>query len=57
MEDQIRARAYALWEADGSPAGKDQNYWFKAATELAAAAAKTIKPARKRAPSAKKKVA
>ena len=57
MEDQIRARAYALWEADGCPVGQDQNYWFKAATELAAAAAKTIKPARKRAVSAKKKAA
>ncbi|MGV8955791.1 MAG: DUF2934 domain-containing protein [Cypionkella sp.] len=57
MEDQIRARAYALWEADGRPAGQDQNYWFKAATEMAAAAAKTIKPARKRAPAARKKVA
>ena len=48
MEDQIRKRAYALWEADGRPAGQDQSYWFKAATELAAAAAQTIKPPRKR---------
>jgi DUF2934 family protein len=57
MEDQIRVRAYALWEADGHPAGQDQNYWFKAATELAAAAAKAIKPASKRTASARKKAA
>lgn len=57
MEDQIRARAYALWEADGRPAGQDQTYWFKAATDLAAAAAKTIKPARKRTATARKKAA
>ena len=54
MEDQIRDRAYALWEADGRPAGQDQNYWFKAATELAAAGAKSIKPPRKRAAPVKK---
>lgn len=54
MDDQVRRRAYELWEADGRPHGQDQQYWFKALAELAAAAAKTIKPARKRAPRAKK---
>lgn len=54
MEDQVRSRAYQLWEDDGRPQGQDQQYWFKAAAELAAAAAATIKPARKRAPRAKK---
>jgi hypothetical protein len=54
MEDQIKARAYQLWEADGCPAGQDQTYWFKAVAELASAAAATIKPARKRAPRVKK---
>lgn len=54
MEDQVKRRAYQLWEQDGRPHGNDQQYWFKAAAELAAAAAKTIKPARKRAPSVKK---
>jgi hypothetical protein len=58
MQDEIQRRAYALWEADGSPAGQDQTYWFKAVAELAAEAAKTIKsPPRKRAPRAKKAAA
>ena len=48
MEDQVRRRAYELWEADGYPAGQDQQYWFKALAEIAAAGAATIKPARKR---------
>lgn len=56
MQEEIQRRAYALWEADGRPAGQDQTYWFKAVAELTADAAKTIKsPApRKRAPRAKK---
>lgn len=28
--DQIRLRAYHLWEAEGRPAGRDQEYWFRA---------------------------
>ena len=54
MDDQIKRRAYELWEADGRPEGKDQNYWFKAVADLASNAAKTIKPTRKRAPRVKK---
>ena len=54
MEDQVRRRAYELWEADGRPHGQDQQYWFKAMAELATQAAKTIKPPRKRAPRVKK---
>jgi hypothetical protein len=54
MEDQVRRRAYELWEADGRLHGQDQQYWFKAMAELATAAAQTIKPPRKRAPRAKK---
>lgn len=54
MDDQIKRRAYELWEADGRPDGQDQTYWFKAAADLASAAAQTIKPARKRASRAKK---
>ncbi|WIJ23476.1 DUF2934 domain-containing protein [Devosia sp. RR2S18] len=49
MEDQIKRRAYELWEADGRPAGQDQSYWFKAVAEMATAVAANIKPARKRA--------
>lgn len=54
MQDQIQRRAYEMWEADGSPEGQDQTYWFKAVAEITAEAAKTIKPAPKRAPRVKK---
>ena len=54
MHDEIQRQAYSLWEADGRPEGQDQTYWFKAVSQLAADAAKTIKPARKRAPGVKK---
>ncbi|MDB5473212.1 MAG: hypothetical protein JWP99_515, partial [Devosia sp.] len=54
MEDQIKERAYELWEADGRPQGQDQNYWFKAVADLASSAAKTIKPPRKRTTRVKK---
>lgn len=57
MEDQVRRRAYELWEADGRPQDQDQRYWFEALTEVAAKAAETIKPPRKRAPRAKKAAA
>lgn len=54
MEDQVRRRAYELWEAEGCPAGSDQQFWFKALAEIAAGAAATIKPPRKRATRVKK---
>lgn len=54
MEDPIRHRAYELWEAAGRPEGTDQHFWFVAAGEMAASAAKSMKPARKRKPAAKK---
>ncbi|MBA4148817.1 MAG: DUF2934 domain-containing protein [Verrucomicrobia bacterium] len=34
MEEQIRTRAYYLWEADGCPQGRDWEYWMKATQEL-----------------------
>lgn len=33
-DNDIRDRAYALWQQDGSPAGKDQEYWHRAEREL-----------------------
>lgn len=54
MEDQVRRRAYELWEADGRPQGQDQHYWFKAMAELAAAVAAVSGPPRKRAPRLRK---
>ena len=30
-EDRIRAKAHALWEADGKPDGKERTHWEQAA--------------------------
>jgi hypothetical protein len=30
-EERIRARAHALWEADGKPLGRDREHWEQAA--------------------------
>ncbi|MET3925806.1 DUF2934 domain-containing protein [Devosia sp. 2618] len=34
-DEEIRARAYALWQTDGAPEGQDEHYWHKAERELA----------------------
>ena len=34
QDNDIRDRAYALWVSDGSPEGKDQEYWYRAEREL-----------------------
>ncbi|WP_227590659.1 DUF2934 domain-containing protein [Cereibacter sphaeroides] len=34
-EARIRQRAYELWEAEGQPAGRDQDYWLRAEAEIA----------------------
>ena len=33
-EDQIRERAYALWELDGRPDGRSDEYWEQACREF-----------------------
>jgi hypothetical protein len=33
-EDDIRLRAYALWEADGRPEGSHEMHWLQALREL-----------------------
>jgi hypothetical protein len=33
-EDDIRLRAYALWEADGRPQGSHDVHWLQALREL-----------------------
>lgn len=33
-EDQIRRRAYELWQAEGQPHGHDVEHWQKAESEL-----------------------
>lgn len=59
-DELLRARAYALWEEEGRPHGRDADHWAAAEAELFGDAAKpaaapeaTAKPARKpRAPAA-----
>ena len=52
-EEAIRDRAYAIWEREGRPPGRDRDHWLQAAWELsgeeakAAAAGKTAKLAAK----------
>ena len=35
-ETRIEERAYALWEAEGHPHGRDEEHWHRAAREIAA---------------------
>ncbi|CAM2149753.1 DUF2934 domain-containing protein [Paraburkholderia tropica] len=35
-EERIRRRAYQLWEDDGSPEGKADEYWGRAEKQVAA---------------------
>jgi Protein of unknown function (DUF2934) len=30
FEQAVRDTAYFLWESDGRPAGREQDYWFRA---------------------------
>lgn len=34
QDNDIRDRAYALWIDDGSPEGRDDEYWYRAEREL-----------------------
>ncbi|HYZ62303.1 MAG TPA: DUF2934 domain-containing protein [Acetobacteraceae bacterium] len=34
-EQMIRERAHSLWEADGRPEGREQEYWLRAEQLLA----------------------
>ncbi len=34
-EDRIRERAYALWEQEGRPDGREQDHWTQASGEMA----------------------
>lgn len=33
-EEQVRQRAYALWDEEGRPSGRDDEYWHRAEREL-----------------------
>lgn len=51
--EDIRKRAYELWEQAGSPPGREQDFWLRAEQEItgsgAQAASKKPKPAKKAA--------
>jgi hypothetical protein len=36
IEDRVRDRAYALWEKDGRPDGRSEEYWQQARSEVEA---------------------
>jgi hypothetical protein len=35
LEDRIRERAHAIWEAQGHPDGLEQDHWAQAEAEIA----------------------
>jgi Protein of unknown function (DUF2934) len=35
QETSIRERAYAIWEQEGRPEGREWDHWLRAASELA----------------------
>lgn len=44
-EERIRQRAYRLWEDDGSPEGRAEEYWSRAVAQVEAETADTDEPA------------
>lgn len=55
VDEMIRYRAYLLWEAAGSPAGKEMDYWLKAEVDIKSELVRTgaKKPVAKKAPAKK----
>jgi hypothetical protein len=57
FETMVRDRAYALWEIEGRPEGREYAHWVAACCEVAKAmrpAAEPAKPARAKAKAAPK---
>lgn len=44
-EDTIRHRAYAIWEREGRPHGRDRDHWLQAQWELTGEQAAASHPA------------
>jgi hypothetical protein len=60
QEQAIRARAYAIWEEEGRPDGKDVEHWLRAESEITSArdnVAAQAGAARDRAPRAPRSTA
>lgn len=53
-QEQIRERAYFLWEAEGHPVGREMDFWLRAEAEVLTPAprpkAKTRAAATRKAP-------
>jgi hypothetical protein len=45
--DRIAARAYALWEEEGRPHGRDEQHWQRAESEVSETGASVAAPAKK----------
>ena len=48
LEDRIRERAYHIWEANGRPSGRADEFWHEACEAIAAAAQPRAKAASRR---------
>ncbi len=58
FEDTVRIRAYALWESEGRPNGRDAEHWFRCQEEYMRRTAPPVRTAPPFAkPRAKKKSA
>ncbi len=61
LEQQVRHRAYEIWESEGCPHGRDFEHWHQASLEFAALAVEdapvnaeaAVKPAAKKQSAAK----
>jgi hypothetical protein len=45
-EQIVRDTAYAIWEAEGKPEGREADHWRRAEEQVAASAGKTAKAAK-----------
>jgi hypothetical protein len=43
-EQRIQERAYAIWEAEGRPEGRERDHWQQAEHELAALTSRAVDP-------------
>lgn len=57
LNEQIRLRAYEIWQAEGNPEGKDFEHWLQAEAELSIVAEVTAAKAPAKKPAAKKAAA
>ena len=54
-QDWIKERAYAIWEEEGRPQGRDRDHWDRAAQEFVAKVPEQTSSTARSAPVPKKK--